>query len=79
MQTPIIVITVNPIVIELTSSPSALAKRSAITGEVLKRVQPNPIGNNLKTFCCSKIPIFVPRNVAYKMLNLDFKGTFINE
>ena len=73
------VVNVNTIVFQLTSSPSAFAKKSEITGEVLKSVQPIPIGNILKTFCCNNIPIFVPRNVAYKSLIFMVKGIFIIE
>ena len=44
-----------------------------MTGEVLKSVQPIPIGNILKIYCCSNIPIFVPNIDAYNNLDLQIQ------
>ena len=66
-------IIVKATVFQLRSSPSALAKKIAIAGDVLKRVHPKPRGNNKKTFCCNNIPIFVPKNVAHRSLDLFLK------
>ena len=73
MPTPNIVVAVNTNVFKVSCSPSIFAKKSAITGDVLKRVHPNPIGNILKTFCCNRIPIFVPKNVAVNSIILFLK------
>ena len=77
IPTPNIVVVVKTNVFQLRSSPSADARKIAIAGDVLKSVQPNPIGNSLKTFCCNKIPILVPKNVADIILILFSKGNFL--
>jgi len=43
------------------SLSSFLAKNNEITGDVLNKDHPTPMGRVLKTTCCSNIPIFVPR------------------
>ena len=43
------------------SLSSFLAKNKEITGDVLNKDHPTPMGRVLKTTCCSNIPIFVPR------------------
>jgi len=43
------------------SLSSFLAKNKEITGDVLNKAHPIPIGRVLNTTCCRNIPIFVPR------------------
>ena len=70
---------VNTKVFQLSCSPSAFAKSNDIAGEVLKSVQPNPIGRRWKTFCCSNMPIFVPKKVEKIILDLFFiESSWIN-
>ena len=47
---------------------SFFEKKREITGDVLSKVHPIPMGRVLKTICCSKIPKFVPKNIESKNL-----------
>ena len=50
------------------SLSSFVAKNNEITGDVLSKAHPTPMGRVLKTTCCSNIPIFVPRIIEIKNL-----------
>ena len=50
------------------SLSSFLAKSKEITGDVLNKAHPTPMGRVLKTTCCSNIPILVPRSIEIKNL-----------
>ena len=54
----------SPLYVEL----ALVAKKREITGDVLSRDHPIPIGSVLKTICCSNIPKFVPKNIESKNL-----------
>ena len=45
---------------------SFFAKGREITGDMLSKVHPIPIGRVLKTICCKNIPIFVPKIIEIK-------------
>jgi len=50
----------------LISLSSVLAKNKEITGDVLNKAHPTPMGRVLNTTCCRNIPIFVPRSIEIK-------------
>ena len=61
------------------SLSSFLAKNKEITGDMLNKAHPIPIGRVLKTTCCSNIPIFVPRSIEIKNLFCCFFYMFFKK
>ena len=61
------------------SLSSFLAKNSEITGDVLNKAHPTPMGRVLKTTCCRNIPIFVQRSIESKNLFCCFFSMFFKK
>ena len=61
------------------SLSSFLAKNKEITGDVLNKAHPIPMGRVLKTTCCNNIPIFVPRSIESKNLFFCFFSMFFKK
>jgi len=51
------------------SLSSFLAKNKEITGDMLNKAHPTPMGRVLNTTCCRNIPIFVPRSIEIKNIS----------
>ena len=54
------------------SLSSFLAKNKEITGDVLNKAHPIPMGRVLNTICCNNIPKLVPRSIESKNLEVAF-------
>ena len=50
-----------------------------ITGDMLNKAHPNPMGRVLNTTCCRNIPIFVPRSIEIKNLFCCFLSMFFKK
>ena len=61
------------------SLSSFLTKNKEITGDVLNKAHPNPMGRVLNTTCCRNIPIFVPRSTEIKNLFCCFLSMFFKK
>ena len=61
------------------SFSSLLAKNKEITGDVLNKAHPIPMGRVLNTICCSNIPTLVPRNIESKNLFCWFFAIFFKK
>ena len=61
------------------SLSSFLAKNKEITGDVLNKDHPTPMGRVLKTTCCSNIPMFVPRIIEIKNFFCCFSSMFFKK
>ena len=61
------------------SLSSFLAKNKEITGDVLNKAHPTPMGRVLNTTCCRNIPIFVPRSIEIKNLFCCFLSMFFKK
>ena len=61
------------------SLSSFLAKNREMTGDVLNKAHPIPMGRVLNTICWSNIPILVPRNIESKNLFFCFFSKFFKK
>jgi len=61
------------------SLSSFLAKSKEMTGDVLNKAHPIPMGRVLNTICCSNIPILVPRSIESKNLFCSFFSMFFKK
>ena len=70
---------VKNIIFWVISFSSFLAKNKEITGDVLNKAHPIPMGRVLNTICCSNIPILVPNNIESKNLFCWFFSIFFRK
>jgi len=61
------------------SLSSFFAKNKEITGDVLNKAHPTPMGRVLNTTCCRNIPTFVPRSIEIKNLFCCFLSMFFKK